>query len=376
MHTRFEHSLGVMHVATMMFDDIWDRRASLLTEFGVTAGGRERSRTLVRLAALLHDVGHAPFSHAGEDLFPKNPDTGKPYKHEHYSASLIREKLKDVIDEHPANENVGISANDIAGVIEGKSTLKQQGLLWRQLISSQLDADRSDYLLRDSLHAGVQYGRYDLSRLIISMSVAQDPESDGPVLVVEEGGLHTAEALILARYMMFTQVYFHKVRVAYDRHIQEALKVMLTEKRGVPTFPLPNDAKELDEYLEWTDWRVLGMLQDGRGGENGESLRSRSHLRVVYQTDEVATAEQLELVSRLSEALISYEVYLGKSSGSWYKYPDNEIRILRENGLIAPLSELSMVVRGLRALNQVRVYVPPKHKTEASKIVSKLKEEA
>src|SRR5438105_4063086 len=61
MHTRFEHSLGVMHTATMMFDDIWDRREPLLSDFGVTTGGKERYRTLVRLAALLHDVGHAPF---------------------------------------------------------------------------------------------------------------------------------------------------------------------------------------------------------------------------------------------------------------------------------------------------------------------------
>ena len=113
-----------------------------------------------------------------------------------------------------------------------------------------------DYLLRDSLHLGVQYGRYDLDRLVATaMAVEMRPEgSDGVEcrLAVAKGGWHAAVGLILARYFMFTQVYFHKTRVAYDIHLQKALAHMLPD--GV--FPAPDDGG-IDDYLEWDDWRVL-----------------------------------------------------------------------------------------------------------------------
>ena len=92
---------------------------------------------------------------------------------------------------------------------------------------SQLDADRADYLLRDSHHIGVAYGKYDLARLLSTLTIIIDPDTEAPVLAVEEGGWHAAEAFILARYMMFTQVYFHKTRRAYDRHITETMRNLL-----------------------------------------------------------------------------------------------------------------------------------------------------
>ena len=84
MHTRFEHSLGVMATATRMFDEIWYRQGDVLRDLNFTEGAKDRHRTIVRLAALLHDVGHSPFSHAGEGLMPTNPTTKKPYNHEQY----------------------------------------------------------------------------------------------------------------------------------------------------------------------------------------------------------------------------------------------------------------------------------------------------
>ena len=90
MHTRFEHSLGVMQVATRMFDHICEKRRDFLTsELHFNDDGLGRDRVLVRLSCLLHDVGHAPFSHAAEGLMDKNTQTGKAYKHEHYSAAAV-----------------------------------------------------------------------------------------------------------------------------------------------------------------------------------------------------------------------------------------------------------------------------------------------
>lgn len=111
MHTRFEHSLGVMHIASQMFNQIRSRRDDFLTsELKFTEGGLERDATLIRLASLLHDVGHAPFSHAGEELMPINPSSGKPFKHENYSAAAIQYLMADIIENHPLNQNYKIKA--------------------------------------------------------------------------------------------------------------------------------------------------------------------------------------------------------------------------------------------------------------------------
>src|SRR5262245_9736371 len=151
MHTRFEHSLGVMHMATALYDGVVQRSGDMLrNELGYKDAGINRHRQLVRLASLLHDVGHAPFSHAGEDLMPQRADQNRLYKHEDYSTAIIRTEFRDVIEQHKTNiSNYNFKADDIADLIEGKATASGAAL-WQDIVSSQLDADRMDYLLRDS----------------------------------------------------------------------------------------------------------------------------------------------------------------------------------------------------------------------------------
>ena len=148
MHTRFEHVLGVMHMATTLYENIVERSGDVLaSEFGYTDGGFDRYRHLVRLAALLHDVGHAPFSHAAEELLPHDAQSGNRYKHEHYSAAIVRQCLADVIETHPLNTNYRITAEEIAQFLEGDPDTGP-GLFWRELIDGQLDADRMDSYVR------------------------------------------------------------------------------------------------------------------------------------------------------------------------------------------------------------------------------------
>ena len=111
MHTRFEHSLGVVHVATKMFDSLVENSKEFLrNEMSFSEDALRRDKMLVRLAALLHDVGHSPFSHASEELFPVLDDV--QLEHEDYSAEIIRRVLNDVIDSHPVRRQLELDFSD------------------------------------------------------------------------------------------------------------------------------------------------------------------------------------------------------------------------------------------------------------------------
>jgi HD superfamily phosphohydrolase len=367
MHNRFEHSLGVMHTAGMLYDGIVRNSRDVLYSEGYTELAVERNRQLVRLAALLHDVGHSPFSHASEELFPDQEDGNGKYVHEQYSAAIVRGPLRKAIEEHKLNQGYNLSADDVAALLEGSAGARQ-GIFWRDLITGQMDADRMDYLLRDSHHAGVHYGRFDLHRLINSITAIPGVGNRPPRIGIQFGGLHAAEALVLARYFMFTQVYFHKTRVAYDIHIREAMKEILPGGH----FPKPQD---LDEFLAWDDWRVLGLLASGAGGEHGARLSGRNHYRLVFQTNEVQTLQDRARLMKVRDALGGSLAAEMPASKSWYKTGDTDISVYRDGegqAEVAPLSEYSSVIRNIGKNDQVMLYCSPENRMEAERKVKKV----
>jgi len=371
MHTRFEHSLGVMHTASLLYDSIVQKSKDVLqSELGYDDAGFRRNRQLVRLAALLHDVGHSPFSHAAEELFPDRPDRLEKFSHEQYSAAIIRGPLRNSIEDHKVNHgNYGFTADDIAALLEGSAKAKQ-GIFWRDLVTGQMDADRMDYLLRDSRHIGVNYGVFDLHRLVSTIVAIPGAGSRPPRLGIEEGGWHAAEALLLARYFMFTQVYFHKTRVACDIHIIGALKELLPEG----CFPKPVD-DELKDFLLWDDWRVLGLLADGKGGEHGNRLASRTHFRMVYQTREVQAEKDSAELGRVREALSDLLAAETSAAKSWYKTGASDIAVLRDiktDKSVVPLSFFSGAVRNLQENNQIMLYCRPENVEEARGRISSI----
>lgn len=363
MHTRFEHSLGVMHTATLLYDSIRQKSEDVLKQhLDYTREGLDRDRQLVRLAALVHDVGHAPFSHSAENLFPQRDDTSERFTHEDYSAAIIRGELRSVIEDHPLNQNTELSAEKIAALIEG-STGAKRSLFWRDLIAGQMDADRMDYLLRDSRHIGVHYGEFDLHRLIASVLVIPS-EGDHPRIGIEEGGWHAAEALVLARYFMFTQVYFHKTRVAYDIHLREAMKDLLPSGH----FPKP-EGTGLKEFLGWNDWKVLGLLAEKKGGEHGKRITERNHYREIYHSPEVCTGTDLLELETMKDRLGKFLVAEESAKKSWYKTGSTDIPVLSKlrTPHVQPLSKYSKVIENMKENNQTLLYVDAASRDDAEK---------
>lgn len=361
-HTRFEHSLGVMQMATELFDSITQKQEAkniLYHDLRINEDGLKRAKKIVRLAALLHDVGHPPFSHAGESTMPSTPgNPGVKYTHENYSIAIIKKYFSSIIEDSP---NYGISTEEVTALLGDTSAKPTKNLIWKDLISGQLDADRSDYLLRDSIHLGVSYGLYDKDRLINSITIGKDSEMDGsPRIAIEYGGWHTAESLIIARYQMFSQVYYHKTRRIFDYHLGKAVKSVL-ENMGLPngTYPAPD---KLDDYLDYDDWKMCGAIKAGLGGEHGKIILSRTPYHSIKESDDPPTEEDLREIDGLKDKYQKLDIPYwvdDHASNSWYKLgKDIPIR-QRDGDEIAPLSTLSKIVRTMAAKsNIIRFYIP------------------
>jgi HD superfamily phosphohydrolase len=153
---------------------------------------------------------------------------------------------------------------------------------------------------------------------------------------------------------MFTQVYFHKTRVAYDHHLQEAMREMLPGG----AFPRPTD-DEIGAYLLWDDWRVLGMLADGSGGEHGRRIAMRDHYREIRHTSETSTQEDLEKLARWRAALGDLVAAEIPAEKSWYRTGPFDIPIVSENDrrTVRPLSDYSSIVANMKPVQLIRLYV-------------------
>ncbi len=189
VHTRFEHSIGCVYQADRILHQLRENSRDLLaSEFLITDENFQRSRQLLRLAALLHDVGHPPFSHSGEDLLPESSD-GKQLSHEDMTANLIRETdIGEKIEAWFSTD--GIDREDVIAVstafrkAKGKKPSAHLSIL-NEMLTGDLGADRIDYLLRDAYHAGQRSGVFDHDRLIREVRLVEAPRESGPE--IQEG---------------------------------------------------------------------------------------------------------------------------------------------------------------------------------------------
>lgn len=365
-HTRFEHSLGVMQMASDMFENIVRSKNNLeRLVLDVQPAGLDRTKKIVRLAALLHDIGHAPFSHSGEELMPfiptehpkYKPNERKRYEHEDYGISIVKLLLRDLIEQHPLCDSLEIKAEDITTLLGDQSVPPSRiSVIWKELISSQLDADRADYLLRDSLHIGVNYGVFDKNRLVNCVTIGES-EEETSFLAIEEGGWHVAESLVIARYQMFSQVYFHPVRRSFDYHVGEAIKEVLKHTGNKESlFPEPKTKEDLIKYLDYDDWKIYGAFKNRKGGKHGEIILNREPFKCKKEWDCALNEEEL---SQAKEAINTYGGHIDTSAKTnWYKL-EKDIKIFNEKSKKSyPLSVKSKLIKVMPELPKVtRLYI-------------------
>jgi hypothetical protein len=249
-HTRFEHSVGVMYLASRVTEN--PNISRLLSE---------EEAEMVKIAALLHDVGHGPFSHVFEQLLIKELDK----THEDITTWIIeRSELKDILTDR------GYNPKDVGKLAVGKLCRPKKAFL-DQIISSAVDVDKQDFIVRDTHHTGAEYGYIDIFRLIHALDVL------GENLAVDVGALSALESLIIARIESFKSIYFHRVGRAAQIMLAMAME-KANEELGFTKFKTPEDYLAMDDYTVWT-----ALKNCRKSSRIIENLERRKMLKCAYE---------------------------------------------------------------------------------------------
>ncbi|MCQ2738018.1 MAG: HD domain-containing protein [archaeon] len=328
-HSRFEHCMGTMHLASKLADNLE------LDQY---------DKDLVRIAGLLHDIGHAPFSHAAEAVLG--------FPHEELSAYVIKEtSIKDKLSEK-------FNVNDIVDIINGKGRLGP-------IISGELDMDRMDYLVRDSHYTGVAYGVIDTERLINNLKLERE-------LILDIKGVQAAEAALAARYQMYPSVYQHHTTRILNAMFRRALKDLMDQGLIV--------AKDMYKYDD-SDVVSLCRASTGLSKDLMERLDNRRLLKVA-KSEPVNTFEYPERIFKIpKDKITKAEEEISEDFGIDRDYvflnlPDyphfNEMKTLVSLGdKLYHLNEISSIVGALSSARfnspDICLYLPKEEKDKLKK---------
>lgn len=333
-HSRFGHVIGAMHLAGRVYDAVCSKSDGLLP-----SGAHTPERRLTRAAALLHDLGHAPFSHSAEDLFAGGID------HEEMTRRLLD---SPEIEELFARHGEGIGTADVRRLLHGGGTPTER--LLAKIVSGELDVDKMDYLLRDSLFCGVRYGTYDLERLLDTMLPIADPQTGEWGIGVDEGGVHALEALVMARYYMFTQVYFNTTGKAMELHLNEWL-----EEQGIRWAAEPAAFLLQDDVEVWAALRTSPSV-------HARALVGRQHFPVAFETREHLSREEKQrfeaLLPALRERFGAGSLLLSNSAKDPHRLGRSRVLVRRFDGSLEPMEQASQFIRHLTRIDRYRVYTP------------------
>lgn len=373
IHSRFEHSLGTMHIADRMAEEL---KLS------------DDDKKNIRLAALLHDVGHGPFSHLFESSMKRiNPEQQDPH-----------EKISQIIiGEDPELDHVlGDMKSKVIDLLKTEPGLDNPESLHASIISSELDADKLDYLRRDSYHVGVAYGQFDLARVLHNLSTTPNRSR----VLVDSGGKDALENYRLARYLMHIQVYEHHARLAADNMFKKALDIAIHEEdvidKNLLKFNTSGRNKSfLNFYKTLDDHSIYRKIMENKNSKSSKKILSNIQRRrllkracdftpAVLAGNEDVGVELMKMTPKkmddmaadiaASLDLESHEVIFHKSQVEIKLYKRGEI-LFRHKNKILDLSNASPFM--LKNSNVVRYYVfgpaaVPTRKSIAKKVAATL----
>ena len=334
-HSRFSHSLGVYEIVRRMVTEV----KSLCVEL------TEYEKVCVMLAGLLHDVGHGPFSHAFENI--------TNHSHEEYTAKIILGNtelnaiLRDVSEKLP---------QDIVSIIQHT----HENDILNQIVSGQLDADRMDYLLRDSYFTATSYGQFDLERILRTMRVRKTAEGR-KVIVVKYTGIHSVEDYIMARYQMYWQVYYHPVARSYEavfiqlfNRLKDIFKVdkdYFEDMKVLIPF-LEKSEVSVDEYFKLDENSLLyccALIQD-KEDKIAADLAKRLQNRRLFEYVDYNEENLAQIKNMLKENNFDERYYLkieNIEASVYSPYKGRKILIEKLNGDIVALEKASTIVESI-----------------------------
>ncbi len=362
-HSRFSHSLGVYEVARRIIYEVEAIRTTLSKE----------ERLITECAALLHDIGHGPYSHAFEMLF----DT----IHEQYSIDIILDKNTEV---HQILEKYKKGfAQKVANVINKKcykGKCEQETchhVIMNSIISSQLDADRLDYLQRDAYNSGATYGEIDLERIIRSFLVIDNK------IAFKYSSMHAIEDYLMSRYHMYWQVYFHPVGVSYEiilvnlfKRVKDLIKKGFPFKSDISIIKMFMDKDvDINTYLETDEPWVIYKIKEWRFEEDN-ILADLSHRYINRKLFKYITCQTKAILDdKFQQMVLIYQKYnidtdyylhsdtIVKEAYQYYNDDNliNEPILLNYHGQLVEIAELSHIVKGIKnvgAKTDYKIYYP------------------
>lgn len=356
-HTRFEHSLGVFHLSGRVLEHLRIKDTDEIVYF--------------RTAALLHDIGHLCFSHVFEEFFT-------PQKHEIWTKDIITNK------ETKVNEVLSeiFSANDIDKIYNRFIKGPSKPYYFKSLISSELDIDRLDYLLRDSHFTGNPCGKYDVERLIRSLEISDKVDGKERATINEKRGKYVLHNYILARYFMYNEVYNHRVTIGAQKlfetiflrakYLHENDKLKCIDENSPLYFYLINKEMPLNMYLKQLDYKILNVLALFQSHEDPviSDLSKRFLNRDLFKSIELQSSIHYAKSKELIDNILLYEdfdpiynrLYVDGKTNNAYPYdansdnPNPEKAIYFNNG--KEISEvIPKLVESLPISKQPTIYV-------------------
>ena len=341
-HSRFTHALGAYHMANLVLRNV--EGIECLTEY---------EQIVFLSAALLHDVGHGPYSHAFENVLSTS--------HEEMTVKIILDKNTDV--NNILSSYAGL-AEDIASVIShgGKYPLIET------FVSSQLDVDRMDFLSRDAYFTGATYGTIDMNRILRSMKVV-----DGNVLC-RASGVHSIESYLMSRYHMYFQVYYHPVSRSYElllEGIYERIKDLVNDNVEIDAniYSFINVVKnnnDVESYIELDDAYVNGFIKQLTKSTDPVlcMLANNFNNRHLFKYIDLANEPNMDRVNRIKNNALNhkYGKYLchqiSVSAVAYLSGSDKEnkiIKIILPSGEIRDIEQYSNVINGLTSSSYKKI---------------------